>query len=213
MIEHMLNQVKQTGLQNIYVATDSHLIEDIVIKNGCKAIMTDENCPSGTDRVFSAVQLMQDSDHIEYIINVQGDMPFLEPNVILKLIENLKTSSFGIMTPVVKVDRQVADSNANVKVVANKDGKALYFSRSMVPFGSSEFLYHIGVYGFQKNTLTKFVELPQSFLEKQENLEQLRALENNIDIGIVFVDSVPISIDTESDLEKAIEFYNSNYKN
>jgi 3-deoxy-manno-octulosonate cytidylyltransferase (CMP-KDO synthetase) len=92
-------------------------------------------------------------------------------------------------------------------VVDNND-KALYFSRSMIPYGATEFLYHIGIYGFHKDTLKKFVKLPQSALEIQEKLEQLRALQYDIDIGICYVDDIPISVDTIDDLNKAIEYYN-----
>jgi 3-deoxy-manno-octulosonate cytidylyltransferase (CMP-KDO synthetase) len=209
MISHVLDQVKLTKLQNIYVATDSDLIAEKVAEKNCKSIMTDPNCSSGTDRVFDAFQLIPNKAEIEYIINVQGDMPFVEPEAILAVIENLKNSSFQIMTPVAKVNKEVADFNSNVKVVVNNTGKALYFSRNLIPFGANEFLYHIGIYGFRKKTLAEFVQLPQSPLEKYENLEQLRAMENNIDIGVCYVDNIPISVDTQEDLNKAIAFYNS----
>lgn len=209
MISHVLDRVKLTNLENIYVATDSELIAEKVVEKNCKFIMTSESCSSGTDRVFDAFQTIPNKNAIEYIINLQGDMPFVEPETIIAVIENLKNSSFAIMTPVAKVDKEVASANSNVKVVANRLGKALYFSRNLIPFGANDFLYHIGIYGFRKKTLEQFVSLPQSTLEKQENLEQLRAMENNIDIGVCYVDNIPISVDTQEDLNKAIELYNS----
>lgn len=210
MIEHMVRQVKKTGVENIFVATDSELIAEKVVECGGKYIMTSSNCSSGTDRVYEAFQALP-NDKIEYIINVQGDMPFIEPEAILCVIDKLKKSDFGIITPVTKVDVSNAEGNSNVKVVVDNQDRAIYFSRSLIPHHASEFLYHIGIYGFHKNSLATFVKLPQSFLEKNEKLEQLRALENNIPIGICYVDDVPVSVDTNEDLNKAIDFYNTHF--
>jgi 3-deoxy-manno-octulosonate cytidylyltransferase (CMP-KDO synthetase) len=170
--------------------------------------MTSGSCLSGTDRVYEASKLVPKND-INYIINVQGDMPFVEPEVILTVIESLKSSSYEIITPVVKVGIDIANSHSNVKVVTDVSGKALYFSRSLIPHGATEFLYHIGIYGFRKSALAKFVKIPQTHLEKNEKLEQLRALQHGIDIGVCYSDTVPISVDTSDDLDKAIEFYNN----
>ena len=208
MIAHVVNQVQATGLKNIYVATDSELVANEVIAAGGKYIMTNTDCSSGTDRVYEALQNLDHQQQLKYVINVQGDMPFIEASVILNVIACLKKSQYGIITPVVKVGIDVASSSSNVKVVVDNHDKALYFSRSMIPFGAIEFLYHIGIYGFHKDTLEKFVKLPQSALEIQEKLEQLRALQHDIDIGICYVDDIPISVDTIDDLNKAIEHYN-----
>ena len=207
MIEHVVHQIKSTGLENIYVATDSLAIAEKVISCGVEYILTSESCLSGTDRVYEASKLVQ-KPNINYIINVQGDMPFVEPEVILKVIESLKSSSYEIITPVVKVGIDIANSHSNVKVVTNEKGKALYFSRSLIPYGATEFLYHIGIYGFRKAALDKFVKLPMSPLEISEKLEQLRALQNGMTIGICYVENIPISVDTQDDLNKAIAFYN-----
>jgi len=209
MIEHVLRQTQLTDLKHIYVTTDSKAIAEKVAQQNGQFIYTDENCPSGTDRVFQAFQKISDNHNINYILNVQGDMPFVEPEVILNVIESLKKSDYGIMTPVTKVEIEVADSASNVKVITDHQGKALYFSRSLIPHGASEFLYHVGIYGFRKEALIKFMELPISSLEKSEKLEQLRALQNGISIGVCYVDNVPISIDTQEDLDKALAFYSS----
>jgi 3-deoxy-manno-octulosonate cytidylyltransferase (CMP-KDO synthetase) len=174
--------------------------------------MTSEHCTSGTDRVFEAFGKIKDNDNINYVVNVQGDMPFVKPEAILNVIESLKNSYYGITTPVAKVDMGVAEGDSNVKVVITHDGKALYFSRNLIPYGAKEFLYHVGVYGFRKDVLSTFVGLPQSVLEKSERLEQLRALENGIDIGVCYVNDIPISVDTPEDLAKAIEFYHQYIK-
>jgi len=212
IIEHMIRQVRQVNLEHIYIATDSELIAELVAQNGMKYIMTSPDCNSGTDRVYQAFNSLP-TEQFNYIVNIQGDMPFIEPEVISKLIEVLKSSKYDIITPVTKVDIAVAESESNVKVVVGQNDKALYFSRSLVPYGAREFWYHVGIYGFKKQALERFVNLPQSNLEACEKLEQLRALENNIEIGVCYVDNIPISIDTPNDLKKALEFYNKNEAN
>lgn len=206
MIEHAAGRVKETGLANVYVATDS---EDIAAKcqsSGIDVIMTDENCPSGTDRVYQAFKNLPNHDKLAYVVNVQGDMPFVSGKTIVELIEQLKASEFDIMTPVVRVGQKEAAGDSNVKVVADQNGRALYFSRSMIPYGSEEFLYHVGIYGFKVEALERFVSLPQTKYEIAERLEQLRALENGMSIGICYSDNVPISVDTAEDLAKAKEY-------
>lgn len=206
MIEHVVQQA-QYVTNNIYVATDSHLIAEKAQTQGATAILTKESTPSGTDRVYEALNMIPNIEKINYVINLQGDMPFIDPKILLTIIEQLKSSDYEIITPVTKVNAQTASSNSAVKVVVDKNHKALYFSRSTIPHFATEFLYHIGVYGFRKHSLEKFVNLPSSYLEIAEKLEQLRAIENNIDIGVCYVDTVPISVDTETDLKLAREFF------
>ncbi len=211
MIEHVVSQVLASGLKNIFVATDSEEIAEKVKDRGGQFIFTSPSCSSGTERVYEAFQLIPDNHNIHYIINVQGDMPFIESETITTVIENLKNSNYDIITPVTKVSLSLANHSSNVKVIADSNNRALYFSRSVIPHGASEFLYHIGVYGFRKKALHKFVKLPPSSLEQSENLEQLRALENNMSIGVCYVNNVPISVDTEEDLNQAIAFYQLQY--
>ncbi|MFK8039931.1 MAG: 3-deoxy-manno-octulosonate cytidylyltransferase [Rickettsiaceae bacterium] len=209
MIEHVLSQINKTKLQHVYVATDSKDIASIAQGIGGKYIMTDSSLASGTDRVFAAFNNLPNKTQFKYVINVQGDMPFIEPSTILTVIDNLKKNEFEIMTPAVKVDLKTAQTASNVKIVVSKTNKALYFSRNMIPHSGEEFLYHIGVYGFTVQALAKFVSLPVTSLEKTENLEQLRALYNNIDIGVCYINNIPISVDTQHDLDMAINFYNN----
>ncbi|HJD59188.1 MAG TPA: 3-deoxy-manno-octulosonate cytidylyltransferase [Rickettsia endosymbiont of Omalisus fontisbellaquei] len=207
LIERVFKQVNQTNLEHTYVATDSEEIANIIKKAGGKVIFTDSAIPTGTDRTYEAFKLIPNNQNINYIVNVQGDMPFIEPSSILKIIEYLKNSEYDIVTPVVKVDRESVEASSNVTVAVDSAGKALYFSRSLIPNGAEEFLYHVGMYGFRKSALEKFVSLKPTFLEKTERLEQLRILENGMTIGTCLVDNVPISVDTEEDLKKAIKFY------
>ncbi|WP_347938701.1 3-deoxy-manno-octulosonate cytidylyltransferase [Rickettsia oklahomensis] len=206
LIERVFKQVNQVNLEHIYVATDSEEIARIIKKVGGKVILTDSNIPTGTDRTYEAFKLIPNNQNINYIVNVQGDMPFIEPSSILKIIEYLKNSEYDIVTPVVKVDKESVEADSNVTVAVDSAGKALYFSRSLIPNGAEEFLYHVGIYGFCKNALERFVSIKPTCLEKTERLEQLRMLENDMTIGTCLVDNVPISVDTEEDLKKAIKF-------
>ncbi|XVN43461.1 MAG: 3-deoxy-manno-octulosonate cytidylyltransferase [Candidatus Rickettsia vulgarisii] len=210
MIAHVLRQVKLTGLKNIFIATDSNTIAETVTSHGGKFILTKPECPSGTDRVYEAFQEIPDNQNIKYILNVQGDMPFVEPESILAVIENLKNSNYDIITPVAEVGIDVANSASNVKAIVDNNNKALYFSRSLIPHGANTFLYHIGIYGFRKDALNKFVKLSPSSLELSEKLEQLRALQNGMSIGVCHVTNIPISVDTQEDLDKVIEFFKTN---
>lgn len=211
MIEHVWKQVQKTGLHNIYVATDSEEIGSIIAKlNGKYILIQNKNIHSGTDRVHVALPHIPNHENIKYIINVQGDLPFLKPETILNTIHKLKISpNFDIVTPVVQVkqnDMNVDEKN-NVKVVTDLKGKVLYFSRSVIPNGGENILYHVGIYGYKKAALNKFVEFPQSVLEKTENLEQLRALENGMIIGVIHVQEVLISVDTKKNLEEARMYF------
>ncbi|HJD55827.1 MAG TPA: 3-deoxy-manno-octulosonate cytidylyltransferase [Rickettsia endosymbiont of Pyrocoelia pectoralis] len=209
LIERVFKQVNQTDLEHVYVATDSEEIANVIKKLGGKVIFTDSDIPTGTERTYEAFKLIPNNQNINYIVNVQGDMPFIEPGSILKIIEYLKNTNYDIITPVVKTDMESVEGSSNVTVAVDSMGKALYFSRSLIPNGAEEFLYHVGMYGFRKSALEKFVTFEPTFLEKTERLEQLRALENGLTIGTCLVDNVPISVDTPDDLKKAVKFYDS----
>lgn len=206
MIEHVLSRMKRIEVAAVFVATDSEEIYSLVSECGFSAIMTDKNCLTGTDRIYEAFKKIPNNNRIKYIVNVQGDMPFVDESVIFEIIEGLKNNKFDIMTSVVKVGKDIAGFQSNVKVVTDKNNKALYFSRSLVPSGASEFLYHVGIYGFGVQALEKFVSLEQTKNEKAENLEQLRALDNGMTIGVCHSREIPISVDTKEDLERAREF-------
>lgn len=207
LIEHVISRIMPIAKNNLYIATDCFEIASAIKSSGAITIMTDESCPSGSDRVFQALKKIPKSDQIKYIINVQGDMPFIDSQLINTIIEKLKCDNNDIITPVARVSMDVAKSPSNVKVVADKFGNAMYFSRSLVPYGAMEFLYHVGIYGFKRDALEKFVNLDHGKCEKLEKLEQLRALEHGMKIGICFADEVPVSVDTPDDLAKARHYY------
>jgi 3-deoxy-manno-octulosonate cytidylyltransferase (CMP-KDO synthetase) len=207
MIEHVIARINAGSVNNLYVATDSEKIVEKVKNTGGIAIMTSEDCPTGSDRVYEAFKKIPNNDKIKYIINVQGDMPFVDYRVLKQIIDKLKNSDFDIVTPVVMVGSDIASKSSNVKVVVDINDKALYFSRSVIPHGAEEFLYHVGIYGYRAEALEKFVKLKETQYESVEKLEQLRALENGMRIGIVLSNEIPISVDTYEDLEKAREYY------
>jgi 3-deoxy-manno-octulosonate cytidylyltransferase (CMP-KDO synthetase) len=207
MIEHVVSRLRPKETKNLYVATDCQEIVEKVENAGGIAMMTSKNCPTGSDRVYEALKKIPNSDTISYVINIQGDMPFVDYDVLEKIIYKLKNSDFDIVTPVVAVDKKIAKSESNVKVVADKNDKALYFSRSVIPYGAEDFLYHVGIYGYKTEALERFVNLKVTKHESVEKLEQLRALENGMSIGIVYSNEIPISVDTQEDLDKAREYY------
>ena len=212
MIQRVYEQGVQSDLGEVYIACDSQEVKNLIEKIGGKAILTDPDLPSGTDRIYQALQKIPNKDEFDFIINLQGDLPIIDPEIIKKTANLIANSSFDIATIAVKIENEsdIKDPNIVKVAIANltKDGgKALYFSRSAIPYGeNSDFYEHIGIYVYKKSALEKFVQLEPSNLERLEKLEQLRALENNMTIAVAIADSKPISIDTESDLQKAKKF-------
>jgi len=208
MIAHVFERVKGCKIQ-VLVATDSEKIANVIRSLGGDVVMTDPNLQSGTDRVGAALKLI-DSKH-EYIVNVQGDQPNIDPDIIVSTLDTLKKiPDCDISTPVALVSKEEIDKPNHVKAVLSPYGnnvfRALYFSRSLVPYNAPEYYYHIGVYGYKRDALAKFLSLQPSYLESCEKLEQLRALESNMNIYAVLVNSIPISVDVNEDLERARKF-------
>lgn len=195
----------------VYVATDDEKVFAAVEAFGGKAVMTSAAHPSGTDRIREAAGKM--CPDAEIIVNVQGDEPLIPTSVIDKLISCMKSDkSIEMATVAVPSPRSEIEGNPNiVKAVVDSRNFALYFSRSPVPFlragGEDMPLYrHWGIYAYHRDTLEKFVSLPESPLEKCEKLEQLRALENGIRIYVVIADCESIGVDTPEDLETVKKF-------
>lgn len=199
MIQHVYEQCKKsTLLTEVIVATDDERIAQTVESFGGKYIMTSHHHPSGTDRCAEATQKI-DTD---CIINIQGDEPRIQPEQIDQIAKLLQSGA-PIATLARQVSKEMADNRHIVKVVKTIQGKALYFSRSPIPFDSDHgYLQHVGIYGFQKDILQKIAQLPVSSLESSEKLEQLRWLENGFEIYIDITHQENISIDTPEDLLK-----------
>lgn len=199
--------VVSSQVGDVIVACDDPKVRDVIESVGGTAVLTDPELPSGTDRVFEAWQKFDSEKRYNYIINVQGDLPFVDAEFIEKAAEIVKGSSCDISTLATPIKDESYKCSSTVKPVisftGSNSGKALYFSRSAVPYGGP-YYNHVGIYCFRAESLTRFVNLQQSLLEKTEKLEQLRALENGMTIGITVIDKdSPISIDTYEDLERA----------
>ena len=206
VIRHTYNNTVATGLfDEVLVVTDSELIFSEITTNGGNAVMSVNEHESGTDRIAEAVKEM----NVDVIINVQGDEPFVQKQSLETLCGLFIDPSVqvGSLMHILTDQEQINDPNC-VKVVVNQQMNALYFSRSVIPYQRDEsvavqYYKHIGMYGFRKQMLLHFTQLPASLLEKTEKLEQLRLLENGINIRMAVTDPVGISIDTPADLEKA----------
>ncbi len=209
VIQHVWENAMQSKADLVMVAADDVRVEQAVKAFGGQVVMTKPSHPSGSDRVWEAAQ----STDAELIVNVQGDEPFLPSQVIDDLIDAMHGPDAPAMgTVVLPCPRTDIASNPNLpKVVLTADDYAIYFSRSMIPYlregGEETAVYrHWGIYAYRRETLAKFVSLPEGRLEKCEKLEQLRALENGIRIKVIRTSFDSIGIDTPDDLVRAQEF-------
>lgn len=212
MILRVAERCMKSKADRVIVATDSEEILKVCESlDGLESTMSSPDLQSGTDRVAVVARFALD----DIIINVQGDEPFIDPALIDALIDDLEENKDVRMNTAAcsfAADEDPSDTNA-VKVVTDVNGKALYFSRALIPHdrdntGSAEHYRHIGIYGYRKDWLMEFASMPQSSLEQAEKLEQLRALENGTDIKVIKTDYRPVSVDTEEDLVKAEEIIN-----
>ena len=210
MIVHIVRLAEASGAGPVIVATDAQEIYDVVMQADGRAIMTSVDHPSGSDRVHEAVHALADEEQAEIIINLQGDLPTLAPDLINQCITPLlNTPTTDIATLAAEIVTPEEIDNANVvKVVgtpihAAGHLRALYFTRATAPHGPGPLYHHIGIYAYRRAALNRFVALPQSPLEKREKLEQLRALEAGMQIDVAIVDTVPLGVDTPADLERA----------
>lgn len=205
MIVHVIDRAMSSGVPDVYVACAEKEIKDAVTAHAGKAVLTDPDLPSGTDRVWAATQILDpDGDH-DIIINVQGDMPTLDPDLIADMVTCLVDHPDADMaTALVSTDIQAEINDPNVvKAVRASDGRALYFSRAAIPHGTEKVWHHVGIYGYRRKSLETFCALNPSPLEITERLEQLRALENGMIIQTVVTESSPHGVDTPEDLERA----------
>jgi 3-deoxy-manno-octulosonate cytidylyltransferase (CMP-KDO synthetase) len=209
MIVRVWRQAMASGVGPVVVAAAEREICAAVESAGGKAVLTDPDLPSGSDRIFAALQSVDPSAKHDVVVNLQGDLPALDPDDVRKVADVLAQTGMDIATLAAAIDDEADYDNPDVvkPVVAwdanGKRGDALYFSRARVPAGDGPLFHHVGIYAYTREALTRFVKLPPSPLEKREKLEQLRALEAGMRIAVARVDSVPLSVDTPEDLEKA----------
>ena len=204
MIQHVYERACQAQLPNeVVVATDNELVEKAVLDFGGKAVMTSPDHPSGTDRLAEVALMYPD---VDVIVNVQGDEPMIPPEVIDRLAEAFNgDADLNMATMKVVMDEEDYENPAAVKVVADQQGYALYFSRSLMPYPRNKpegfkVFKHVGIYAYRRNFLLKYAALAPTPLEKAESLEQLRALENGYKIKVLESDFQGIGVDTPEDL-------------
>jgi 3-deoxy-manno-octulosonate cytidylyltransferase (CMP-KDO synthetase) len=205
MIVHVLRRAEAAAVGPVVVATDSEVIAAAVEKAGGRAVMTRADHPSGSDRIFEALGTLGGA---RLIVNVQGDLPTVEPDDLRAALAPLADSAVDIATLAAEIREPSERTNPNVvKVVGTplspRRLRALYFTRATAPFGDGPLYHHIGLYAYRRAALERFVALPPSALERRERLEQLRALEAGMRIDVTIVDSVPLGVDTPEELERA----------
>lgn len=205
MITHVLRRAEDAGAGRVYVACAEEEIKNAVEAAGGNAVMTPPDLPSGTDRVRVAADTVDPDSTYDVVVNVQGDMPTLNPELVQQVIALLDTyPDCDIATACVATEslREIKDPNV-VKAVISNTGRALYFTRASAPSGDGPVWHHVGLYAYRREALNKFCELPPSPLERRERLEQLRALEAGMTIYCAVVTAAPDGVDTPEDLERA----------
>lgn len=207
MFWHVYDRASQCPqMSSVTLATDDKRIFDAAKSLGVPAVMTRSDHTSGTDRVLEAARKL-DIDPEAVVVNIQGDEPCLEPEMLTELLEPFCKSTVQVTTLATAIGEDEATSPDRVKVVRALNGRALYFSRSLVPYDRDEkvhaFLLHIGLYAFRMQALERFGELDPSPLELREKLEQLRLLEDGIDIYVTETRHTCHGVDRPEDLEKA----------
>jgi 3-deoxy-manno-octulosonate cytidylyltransferase (CMP-KDO synthetase) len=208
MIVHVWRRATEAGVGPVVVATDSEEIADAVRKVGGQAAMTRADHPSGSDRIFEALQAIDPDRDFDVVVNLQGDLPTLDPAVVRASLAPLEDPEVDIATLVAEIVREEEKTAPSVvkmvgAEVAPGRFRCLYFTRATAPAGPGPLYHHIGLYAYRRQALERFVALPPSPLETREKLEQLRALEAGMRIDAVLVDAVPLGVDTAEDLDRA----------
>ncbi|GAA0786542.1 3-deoxy-manno-octulosonate cytidylyltransferase [Roseibium denhamense] len=214
MIVRVVEQALNADIGPVVVATDTQEIADAVEKAGCRAVLTRPDHPSGSDRIHEAVDLVDPDRTFDTVLNVQGDVPLIEPDAIRAALSPLSIPEVAIGTIVTEFTSAAFRDDPNfVKAIATPNGqgqlRTLYFSRATAPYGDGVFYHHIGIYAYRRAALAKFVSLPPAPLEQREKLEQLRALEAGMRIDASVISSAPMDVNTPDDLERARAAYQS----
>ncbi len=208
MIVHVAERARESGLGRVVVATDTQAVADAVASHGFEAVMTRADHQSGSDRIFEALQRLDPQGAIETVVNLQGDLPTIEPRTVRAVLAPFAEAAVDIATLGVEILRDEEKTSPNVvKIVGSPLSRsrmrALYFTRATAPWGDGPLYHHIGLYAYRRAALERFVTLEPSVLELRERLEQLRALEAGMRIDAEIVDSVPLGVDTPDDLQRA----------
>ncbi len=208
MIVQVAARAAEAGIGRVVVATDADAVAAAVRAAGFDAVMTSSGHPSGSDRIHEALSLVDPDGAADIVVNVQGDLPTIEPETIRAALRPLDEPAVDLATLAAEIGREEEKTSPNVvKIVGSpispRRMRALYFTRATAPYGDGPLYHHIGLYAYRRAALDRFVSLPPSSLERRESLEQLRALEAGMRIDVEIVDTVPLGVDTPADLERA----------
>ena len=208
MIVHVLRRAQAVQIGRVAVATDTPEIAAAVTAHGGEAVMTRTDHPSGSDRIYEALCKLDPGGEAEIVVNLQGDFPTIRPDNIRDVLAPLADPAVDIATLAAEIHTEEESTNPNVvKVVGSPISprrlRALYFTRATAPWGDGPRYHHVGLYAYRRRALERFVALAPSALERQEKLEQLRAIEAGMRIDVTIVDTVPRGVDTPADLETA----------
>lgn len=215
MIVHVLRRAVEADCGPVLVATEAESVRDAVLLAGGKAIITRPDHASGSDRIFEAVDKFDPNRAFNVVVNLQGDLPTLDPGLVRACLAALEQGEADIGTIATAIIREEERTDPNVvKVIGSSlpGGsalRALYFTRATAPYGDGPLYHHIGLYAYRRAALERFVSLPPSPLEMRERLEQLRALEAGMRIHVGLVDTAPLGVDTPADLARARELFKS----
>jgi 3-deoxy-manno-octulosonate cytidylyltransferase (CMP-KDO synthetase) len=209
MIAHVWKRAVEAKIGQVLVAAAENAIADAIRKLGGDAIVTDPSLPSGSDRVADALRLRDPNGQFTHVVNLQGDLPTIDPLAIQRCLAGLMNDPVDIATIAARITEQADVDNPNiVKAIAplTPEREVAYardFVRVIGPEHEGPFWYHIGVYAYRRAALEKFVKLPVSTRERLRSLEQMRALDHDMRIAVVKVDTVPLGVDTPADLDQA----------
>lgn len=211
MIVQVMKRAAEANIGRVVVACCEAEVKQAVEAAGGEAILTDPDLPSGSDRILSALKTIDPVRKHDAVINVQGDLPTIDPAIIRMALDLLANGGADIATLAAIITAEHEKTNPNVvKAIAEidfahgeKSGRALYFTRTTAPANDGPLLHHIGLYAYRRAALETFVAARPSVLERREKLEQLRALALGMRIDVAVVDTVPLGVDTAEDLERA----------
>jgi 3-deoxy-manno-octulosonate cytidylyltransferase (CMP-KDO synthetase) len=208
MIVQVWRRAVEADVGPVVVATDDEGIARAVADHGGRVVMTRADHPSGSDRIFEALGLVDPDRTHDVVVNLQGDLPTIDPASVRASVKPLENPDVAISTLAAEIVREEEKTAPSVvKVVGSPLSpsrlRALYFTRAAAPHGDGPLYHHIGLYAYRRDALTRFVRLPPSPLERREKLEQLRALEAGMRIDVEIVDTVPLGVDTPEDLVRA----------
>lgn len=214
LIVHVAKRALDANIAPVYVACDAPEIQQALQDHGIESVLTNPDLPSGSDRIFAALETQDPNKQFDIVLNVQGDLPNISPEALGKTLGVLKNQTFDIATLACEIKDHEDYDNPNIVKIAvdpfNVDSlesdsvhNAYYFSRACIPHGPGPKYHHIGLYAYRRSALEQFVKSAPAPLETFEKLEQLRALHLGMKIGVALTNEVPLSIDTADDLEKA----------